>query len=125
MKYKEWLKEWLTYYVKSAVKMKTYEKYSRQVNLYLVPYLGEYELEELSPLSLQKFAVSLSERGAVPEYGERDHHSAAIVAAQCCECRKRGLHFSSLPKRKTSKGSSQRRRTDCTISVSAQAIGSK
>ena len=66
MKYKEWLKEWLTYYVKSAVKMKTYEKYSRQVNLYLVPYLGEYELEELSPLSLQKFAVSLSERGLSP-----------------------------------------------------------
>lgn len=66
MKYKEWLKEWLTYYVKSAVKMKTYEKYSRQVNLYLVPYLGEYELKELSPLSLQKFAVSLSERGLPP-----------------------------------------------------------
>lgn len=66
MKYKEWLNEWLGYYVKPAVKMKTYEKYKRQVNSYLVPHLGEYELEELTPLCLQKFAGSLTDSGLSP-----------------------------------------------------------
>ena len=63
MKYRDWLQEWLGYYVKPSVKAKTYEKYARQVRRYLAPRLGGYALEELTPLRLQKFAVSLTDGG--------------------------------------------------------------
>ena len=63
MKYRDWLQEWLGYYAKPSVKAKTYEKYARQVRRYLAPRLGGYAPEELTPLRLQKFAVSLTDGG--------------------------------------------------------------
>lgn len=66
MKYREWLAEWLEYYVKPTVKARTYEKYKRQATLYLSPCLGEYEIENLTPLYLQKFAASITESGLSP-----------------------------------------------------------
>lgn len=66
MKYREWLAEWLEYYVKPTVKARTYEKYKRQATLYLSPRLGEYEIENLTPLYLQKFAASITDSGLSP-----------------------------------------------------------
>lgn len=63
MKYKDWLDEWLTYYVKPTVKERSYEKYSQQVQNYILPFLGNYGVDELSARILQKFAVSLTEKG--------------------------------------------------------------
>ncbi len=63
MKYKDWLKEWLEYYVKPTTKERTYNKYSRQTQNYIIPKLGEYKLDELSARILQKFTVGLSEGG--------------------------------------------------------------
>ena len=63
MKYKEWLIEWLTNYVRPSAKEKTYSRYSEVSKQHLIPKLGEYELEELKPLILQRFVTELLESG--------------------------------------------------------------
>ena len=63
MKYKQWLAEWLTNYVKTASKQRTFERYQGIVTLHIVPHLGEYELSEISPLILQKFISELTLSG--------------------------------------------------------------
>lgn len=59
MKYKHWLNEWLQYYIQPSNKFRTYKKYKSQIELHIVPTLGEYELNKLSPLVLQKFTAHL------------------------------------------------------------------
>lgn len=66
MKYEIWLNQWLIYYVKPYVKERTYQKYSRQVALHIIPKIGGYEMEQLSAVILQEFVVSLSEKGLAP-----------------------------------------------------------
>lgn len=63
MKYNDWLKEWLDYYVKPTTKERTYNKYSRQAQNYIIPQLGEYEIDDLSARILQKFTVELADSG--------------------------------------------------------------
>lgn len=61
MKYKDWLNEWLEYYVKPTAKIRTYRKYKQVAQDRLLPALGEYELCELTASVLQRFTVSLTE----------------------------------------------------------------
>ncbi|MBQ8685399.1 MAG: site-specific integrase [Clostridia bacterium] len=63
MKYKEWLNEWLDYYVKSTTKERTYNKYRRIVENHITPALGNYEMDELTANVLQRFTVNLTEKG--------------------------------------------------------------
>ncbi len=63
MKYKDWLNEWLEYYVKPTTKSRTYMKYLRQIKNHIVPELGDFKLENLSARILQRFTVKLSEKG--------------------------------------------------------------
>lgn len=63
MKYKDWLINWLSLYVKPTTKFRTYEKYKRQIEIHIAPYLGGFELSELTPLVLQRFTVDLSKKG--------------------------------------------------------------
>lgn len=65
MKYKEWLNTWLSNCVKPMVKPRTYEKYADLVHRHLLPNLGEYDIKELSPLTLQVFTAKLIERYAI------------------------------------------------------------
>ena len=62
LKYKEWIEEWLTHYVKPSAKIRTYERY-RELTLHIVPKIGEYKLNELSPIILQKFVSDLLSSG--------------------------------------------------------------
>lgn len=66
MLYEEWLNEWLELYVKASTKERTYEKYGSQIKNYVAPALGRLPVGEISATDLQKFAVSLSERGLAP-----------------------------------------------------------
>lgn len=63
MKYKNWLNEWLALYVKPTTKIRTYKKYQRQIELHIIPTLGEFELQDLTATVLQRFTVDLSEKG--------------------------------------------------------------
>lgn len=63
MKYKEWLHDWLELYEKESVKPRTYEQYEDIINKRLIPSLGEYEMDELTSIVLQRFIVELSQKG--------------------------------------------------------------
>lgn len=63
MKYGQWLNEWLDGYVKPSAKPKTYNRYSEIIDGHIKDRLGEFELSELTPIVLQRFASELSARG--------------------------------------------------------------
>ena len=63
MLYKEWLDDWLEYYVKPTVKGKTYNRYFEIVEKHLIPKLGGYDLEELKPIIIQRFVTELMQNG--------------------------------------------------------------
>ena len=66
MKYKDWLKEWLRLYIKPYVKERTYDKYVKQVDLHIIPLLGDYDMENLSATVLQDWSVKLQDSGLSP-----------------------------------------------------------
>lgn len=63
MKYKDWLNMWLDNYVKLTVKARTLQRYTEIVVLYLCPMFGEYEIDELSSIKIQRFVTELLEHG--------------------------------------------------------------
>lgn len=63
MKYKEWLKDWLDNYVRPTSKERTYTRYYEIVHQHIIPHLGDYELNELTPINIQKFVTYLSQSG--------------------------------------------------------------
>ena len=63
MKYKDWLKEWLDYYIKPTAKERTYIRYREIAVQHLIPRIGEYELDNLTPIVLQKLITHLSQSG--------------------------------------------------------------
>lgn len=60
MKYKEWLDVWFANYIEPSSKTKTCERYSEIIEKHLKVKLGEYELEELSPIVIQKYIIELT-----------------------------------------------------------------
>lgn len=63
MKYKDWLNEWLKNYVKPSSKARTYERYSIIVEKHLKNGLGEYELDDLSAIGIQRYITELLKNG--------------------------------------------------------------
>ena len=63
MNYQEWLNIWLENYVKPAVKIRTYERYSDICNLHIIPSLGDKALQDLTSIELQKFTTQLLKNG--------------------------------------------------------------
>ncbi len=63
MKYKDWLHDWLELYEKESVKPRTYKQYRDIIGKRLIPDLGNYEMEELTPIVLQQYIVALSRTG--------------------------------------------------------------
>lgn len=63
MKSKEWFNVWLENYVKPSAKLGTYRLYADIVEKRLAPALGEYELDELRPVVIQKLVAELLKSG--------------------------------------------------------------
>ena len=63
MKYKEWLDVWFANYIEPSSKTKTCERYSEIIEKHLKVKMGEYELEELSPIVIQKYITELMQSG--------------------------------------------------------------
>ena len=63
MKYGIWLDEWFCNYIRPSSKSRTCERYSEIVEKRLKVKLGEYELNELTPLVLQRYITELIESG--------------------------------------------------------------
>lgn len=63
MKYKDWLNEWLDNYIKPSSKEKTYTRYYEIALQHINPHLGEYELNDLTAIDIQKYITFLSKNG--------------------------------------------------------------
>ena len=63
MLYKIWLTEWLNNYVMPSSKDKTYNSYRDIAEHHLIPKLGEYELQDLTPLIVQYYITELLQHG--------------------------------------------------------------
>lgn len=63
MKYKKWLDEWFKNYIQPSSKIKTCERYSEIIEKHLKVKLEEYELDELTPLVLQRYITELMQSG--------------------------------------------------------------
>lgn len=63
MKYKDWLNEWLDFYIKFTTKERTYQKYRCIIENHILRFIGEYDLEDLTAIVLQHFFVSLLDKG--------------------------------------------------------------
>lgn len=63
MQYKEWLREWLECYVKPSTKHRTYVRYSEIVSQHIACSLGDYDMNEFTPLIFQHFITELLQGG--------------------------------------------------------------
>ena len=63
MKYKEWLKEWLDNYIEPTATARTFNRYSEIVKQHLIPKLGDYDLDEITPSILQHYITELLQSG--------------------------------------------------------------
>ncbi len=63
MKYEKWLYEWLENYVKPSSKLRTYERYYITVEKHLSPKLGNYEMDDLTGIFLQRYITELLNNG--------------------------------------------------------------
>lgn len=81
MLYKEWLSEWLENYVKTSVKERTYAKYADIVRIRLIPVLGEYELDELTPLIVQRYITELLHHGNLNTGGGLSANTVNLIIA--------------------------------------------
>ena len=63
MKYKDWILDWLTNYEKPTMKPRTYEQYEKIAYTRLIPDLGKYDLEDLTPMVVQKYVAELMQSG--------------------------------------------------------------
>lgn len=63
MKYKDWLAEWLTNYIQTSNKQRTFERYTNIVVLHILPHLGDYDITEITPIILQEFITELRLHG--------------------------------------------------------------
>lgn len=63
MIYKEWLNEWLNNYIKPLNKQRTFEQYQNIVRIHVLPSFGDYELQDITPFTLQKFITDLTSKG--------------------------------------------------------------
>ena len=63
MKYKEWLNIWLENYVQPTHKIRTFDLYKQAVEKKIAPYVGDYDMDELSPITIQRYVTEISEKG--------------------------------------------------------------
>ena len=63
MKYSEWLNIWLENYVKPSTKQKTYLRYKEIVHKQIGKRFDLYELNELTPIVIQRFITELLTSG--------------------------------------------------------------
>ena len=88
MKYEKWLSEWLESCIKPSSKCRTYARYSEIAKRHVIPNLGDKEIEELTPIALQRYVNRLSECGNLKNGRALAPNSVnAIVSVICSSLR--------------------------------------
>ena len=65
MLYKEWLYDWIENYEKATVKTRTYTKYADIIENRLIPKLGDYEMNDITPIMVQRYITELMKSGNI------------------------------------------------------------
>lgn len=65
MKYSTWLNLWLENYVKPSNKTRTYLRYRQIATNHVAHYLGEQEIDDITPLKLQQYVSKLLDCGNI------------------------------------------------------------
>lgn len=81
MTYKDWLSEWLEHYKKPSTKDKTYSRYEQIVQLHLIPKFGDYEINDLTPLIVQRYITELLNNGNLKTGGGLAPNSVNSIIA--------------------------------------------
>lgn len=63
MKYIEWLRLWMDNYIKPSTKERTYIRYEQIIYSHIAPKIGNKEINELTPITLQSFVTELLTNG--------------------------------------------------------------
>ncbi len=63
MYYKDWLHDWLEHYMKPTTKDKTFTRYKEIVSLHLIPKFGNCDVNDLTPIVVQKYISELLDHG--------------------------------------------------------------
>lgn len=63
MKYKIWLNLWLDNYIKPNAKERTYMRYAQLIRTHIGTNLGDIDVNELTPITLQAFVTKLLNSG--------------------------------------------------------------
>lgn len=63
MRYRDWLNEWLENEISHTAKPKTIESYQAIIEQRLIPRFGEWEMDEITPLDVQRYISELSKEG--------------------------------------------------------------
>ena len=63
MKLNSWMREWFTHYVEPSAKEKTKFYYGTIIEKHLIPVLGDYDLEELTPYVIQQYVTQIMQVG--------------------------------------------------------------
>jgi len=79
MQYQQWLREWLDTYVKPSSKQKTYIRYSEIVEQHIIPKIGSYNMEDLTPIVLQHFTTELLQNGNLKTGGGLSGNSVNAI----------------------------------------------
>lgn len=58
----EWLNIWLETYKKNTVKPSTYDMYYNAIHTHIKPVLGNYKLDKVTPLAIQRFINDIYEK---------------------------------------------------------------
>ena len=69
MTLKEWLDYWLEDYKKPEIRIKTYDRYQVAIKNHILPYLGKFNLKDLSTEQLQHHFVKLQQSGGAKGQG--------------------------------------------------------
>ena len=63
MKYSDWLNIRLENDVKPTRKIRTFDLYRQMVEKKIAPYLGDYDMNELAPITIQRYVTEMVENG--------------------------------------------------------------
>ena len=65
MRYREWLDMWLKNFVTPVRKARTTDLYTEIAEKKIIPYLGGCDLDELTPIIIQRYVTKLSQNGNI------------------------------------------------------------
>lgn len=116
MTYNEWLKEWFGCYVNLTVKRRTLNRYAEIVRLHIAPSLGNADIADLTPITLQKTVSQLLKSGNIRTGGALSSsavNSVITVIRNSLEAAKDANLISSNPARNVKRPKAEEKRVEC------------